>query len=58
MKGVQILKMPSPKTWPAKLKEPCVLYEPCQTPEEKTTVCFWCGWLKKKHKKIRIRSKH
>lgn len=34
-----------------KLKQPCDAWESCQVPEEKSSVCFHCGWLKKHHVK-------
>ena len=33
-----------------KNKKPCSKYEPCQEPEEKSTVCYNCGFLRKEHK--------
>jgi hypothetical protein len=34
-----------------KKDKPCDKFESCQIPEEKTSVCFNCGFLRKEHKK-------
>lgn len=36
-----------------KTTRPCNAWESCQVPEEKTSVCFHCGWRKRDHKVTR-----